>query len=411
MCALSSALLTWTRYVGIAMLLPLVLFAGWDLRRYKPGRLPRAGVLGAGVLLHVLVLIWSPEQFRGGLDALRLPDMAFDILRGPVRKLFSATLDAAGPALFLTFALSALAGAGWFLWSRVPDRYRPTGWPARPRFPDGNPRFVVLCYTLVGLASYNAVTVAQLIGATEVSDPIDPFVELRFAAPNLPWILAGLGSLWGLASHAGVSRRLPTQGALRIASVLILVTTVATEREALSGVLAPRDTVLPYQHGYAREHRDQTDRVAAFLQDAAQGHTPLPVALLAPSGQGLPPRDYFRSVFFLPHRANVRPDAPRFRIGRPEEVERYRYRIAVDGNATRAEPAVIHYVESTSDFSPEAIVAHLGAQRTGPLSRFILLTADRPQLPSELEVFIRLGYRPGATVQSGVMRWIIIERN
>ncbi len=204
--ALSGSLLIWARYVGMAVLFPLMLFAGWDLYQSKQSRLPRVGIYVAGLVLYFLVPIWNPAPFTDKLGSLSLPDAAawIEIIRGPVRKLFIATQDAAGTALFYAFLLSALGCAAGCVWSRVCNRHRSAPALERPLSNAGKGRLVVLCYALIWLAAFNVVSIEHLIEVTQPDDPINPFIELRFAAPNLPLLLISLGALWGMARHISV---------------------------------------------------------------------------------------------------------------------------------------------------------------------------------------------------------------
>lgn len=410
---LSGSLLIWTRYAGLAVVAPMGLFAAWDLYTTRQHRLRRTGIYLAALALFSLVPLWSPGRFTEKLGSQSMPgaDTIAEILTGPVWNMLVATRDAVGGTLFLALVASALAWTARSVWSR---HFREEGKAPTLQHPlsdEGKGRLVVLCYAMTWMLAVSAVTIEHLVEVTVPDQPINPFIELRFAAPHLPWLLVSLAALWGLARHAvfewpvGPSVFIPG-----VASV-VLVGTLATEHATIGSFLAPGGTVFPTQYGYAREHRDDTAEITAFLTEAARREAPLFVVPFLPPGDAILPRDYFRSIVYLPHSPATQPSEQRLTVRRHDGRVSSTHRIQVGRpSSSSTGSTVVHYTDSAWGLPPDGIIEHLAAGGEDTSNRFVIVTLVRQQLESDLAPFGQMGYHPVSAIQTGMVAWILFER-
>ena len=356
--AVSGPLLIWTRFAGASVLLPLLLFAGFDLYRSKQHRLAQAGIYLLGFALFAIVPIWSPGRFVHEVGSQPSLNAAwFESLHASIEKLFFATQDATGAAVFYAFGVTALGWMGWLVLRGV--WFRRSAPPNVRILSDHQvARLIVFFYSLIWLVAFNALCIEHQVQVTKPGDPIDPFIELRFAAANLPWILIGLGALWGAVPRTRPNWPIPFSKVAAVVSATILTITFATEYDTVSRFLFPTGTTFPFHHGYSREHGEEANQVAELLNQVA-GEEPLVVGLLAPTREGMLPPSYFRSVFFLPHASPTQPSALRFTVTRLQQNARHRYEMIIDGKEGRLERSIVHYVESTADLPPETVIEQL----------------------------------------------------
>ncbi len=397
---MSFAFLFWARYAGLSVIVPFVLFAGWDLWRRREYCLARLGLYVAGIGVFTIIPVWNLDRFTTRASAQPSVEL-LEILRSQVWNLLVAGIDAVGPALFVAFAGSGLILAGWFF--RRAEALDLGG--------ELELRLTVLAYTALSLATFSFVCVLQLIQVTRPGSPIDPFIELRFAAPCLPWILIGVGAAWGCVRHLKPGWHRVTSS-MTACAVVVLLTTLLAGREAISAFLWPQGTYFSFQYGHAGEYRQASEQMTAFLEDAAEDGDPLIVVLLAPTKEGMPPKPYFQSLFYWPHRWGVQTSRRRFKILPNERGTKYRQRIIVDGNGNGAQPVTLHYYDSTSDHAPETLVTWLSTNAAGNADRFVLVSPKRPKLRTDLEAFVRMGYIPKASTvpDPSAIVWILFEK-